>query len=150
MFSRGGGLLPSIYANARYVDAVIVSKAGTPEAGNFYAPTIISGVKEGFRIVDEEQFGPVMPIITFADDDDAVERANATMFGLGGSVWGADLEAANKLAMRIQSGTVWVNQHSDLTGAPFGGFKWSGVGRELGKADITAFSEAQTLSIAKL
>ena len=64
-------------------------------------------------------------------------------------MWGTDIEAANALAMRVEAGTVWVNQHSDLTGAPFGGVKWSGIGRELGRADIEAFSEAVTLSIAK-
>ena len=70
-------------------------------------------------------------------------------FGLGGSVWSTDVAAANALAQRIQSGTVWVNRHMDITGAPFGGFKWSGVGRELGKADLDTFSESQTLMLAK-
>jgi acyl-CoA reductase-like NAD-dependent aldehyde dehydrogenase len=83
----------------------------------------------GVRIVDEEQFGPVMPIMTYKDDDEVIHRANNTMFGLGGSVWGTDVAAANAMAGRVQAGTVWVNQHSDLTGAPFGGFKWSGIGR---------------------
>ena len=115
----------------------------------FYAPTIICGVAEGTRVVDEEQFGPVMPIMSFADDAEAIRRANDTMFGLGGSVWGKDVAAANAMAGQVHAGTVWVNQHSDLTGAPFGGFKWSGIGRELGKSDIEAFSETQTLSLAK-
>ena len=119
------------------------------DEGFFYAPTVLTGVAEGTRVVDEEQFGPVMPVMGFADDEEVLRRANATMFGLGGSVWGADVAAANAMAAHIQAGTVWVNQHSNLTGAPFGGFKWSGVGRELGKADIDAFSETQTLSLAK-
>lgn len=122
---------------------------GEHQDGFFFAPTIVADVKEGHRIVDEEQFGPVMPIITYKTEEEALRRANDTKFGLGGSVWGTDLAKANALAARVQAGTVWVNAHSDLTWAPFGGFKWSGIGRELGKADITAFTEIQTLSLAK-
>eukprot|EP01064_Diplonema_japonicum_P017147 TRINITY_DN251_c0_g1_i9.p1 TRINITY_DN251_c0_g1~~TRINITY_DN251_c0_g1_i9.p1 ORF type:complete len:453 (+),score=171.40 TRINITY_DN251_c0_g1_i9:50-1408(+) len=79
--------------------------------GYFYEPTIISGVKEGVRIVDEEQFGPALPVIAYDDVEDALERTNNTKFGLGGSVWSSDIEAANKLAARVESGTVWVNEH---------------------------------------
>jgi acyl-CoA reductase-like NAD-dependent aldehyde dehydrogenase len=117
--------------------------------GYFYEPTIITGVKEGVRIVDEEQFGPVLPIIKYSDDDDAIARANATQLGLGGSVWSQDIAKANEMANQIESGTVWVNQHLTMTGAPFGGFKSSGLGRELGKADVQAFTEPQTLMLAK-
>jgi len=122
---------------------------GSPDEAYFYAPTIIAGVSDGVRIVDEEQFGPVMPILSFKDDAEVIKRANSGMYGLGGSVWGKDTDAANKMAIQLQTGTVWVNQHSALTGAPFGGFKWSGVGRELGKSDVDAYSEIQTLSLAK-
>ena len=117
--------------------------------GFFYAPTIIAGVKEGDRIVDEEQFGPALPIMSYATDDEAIRRANASPYGLGGSVWTKDVAAGNKLATRILSGTVWVNAHMDLTGAPFGGFRQSGIGRELGKADLDTFTECQTLQLAK-
>ena len=90
-----------------------------------------------------------MPLLRFQSDAEAVLRANQSMFGLGASVWGSDLSTTNQMAAQLEAGTVWVNQHSDLTGAPFGGFKWSGVGRELGKSDIEAYSELQTLSLAK-
>ncbi|KAL7526651.1 hypothetical protein ACHAWF_001860 [Thalassiosira exigua] len=117
--------------------------------GFFYEPTIVSGIKEGVNLFDEEQFGPVLPITPYADDDEAVRRANDSDMGLGGSVWSSDPSAAADLAAKLEAGTVWVNQHGDLTGAPFGGFKQSGIGRELGLADITAFTESQTLSLAK-
>lgn len=117
--------------------------------GYYYEPTIVTNIAEGVRLVDEEQFGPALPVMRFSDDDEAIARANATKFGLGGSVWGSDIAGANALAARISSGTVWVNDHLTLTGAPFGGFRWSGLGRELGKADLDTFSECQTLMLAK-
>merc|ERR1711998_568197 len=105
--------------------------------------------KEGSALVDEEQFGPVLPLMKYSTDEEAIMRANDSQFGLGGSVWSADIDEANKMADQILSGTVWVNTHLDLTGAPFGGFRMSGIGRELGKADVIAFTESQTLQLKK-
>ena len=122
-------------------------RAGAP--GYFYEPTIVSNIKEGTRLWDEEQFGPVMPIAPYKTDDEAVARANDTSYGLGGSVWSNDLAAANALASKMLAGTVWVNQHTDLTKAPFGGFKQSGLGREFGTFNVSSFTEAQTLSLSK-
>merc|ERR1711981_890567 len=76
--------------------------------GYFYPPTILTGVEEGTRIVDEEQFGPVLPVMPYKDVADAVRRANATSYGLGGSVWGADVTKATEIAGQIESGSVWV------------------------------------------
>ena len=118
--------------------------------GYFIEPTIVSGLKEGARLVDDEQFGPVLPIIKFEDDDDAVFRANNTTFGLGGSVWSADVAKANEMAEKLEAGSVWVNEHGGLVaGAPFGGFKHSGLGRERGSADKETWTEIQTLKTAK-
>jgi len=117
--------------------------------GFFYEPTIVTGLKEGSRLVDEEQFGPALPVMTFTSDDEAVRRANATAFGLGASVWSKDVKRANEMASRLRAGTCWVNDHLTLTGAPFGGFKTSGLGRELGKSDVEAFTELQTFQLAK-
>eukprot|EP01061_Rhynchopus_euleeides_P016780 TRINITY_DN280_c0_g1_i10.p1 TRINITY_DN280_c0_g1~~TRINITY_DN280_c0_g1_i10.p1 ORF type:complete len:510 (+),score=252.07 TRINITY_DN280_c0_g1_i10:64-1530(+) len=118
--------------------------------GFFYEPTIITNVKEGVRIVDEEQFGPALPIIKFEDEEDALVRANSTNFGLGGSVWAKDIEKANGLAARMLAGTVWVNEHLGATGgAPFGGMKLSGLGRENGPADLGTWTEMMTLKTAK-
>ena len=80
---------------------------------------------------------------------EALTRANNTEYGLGASVWSGDTAAANDLASKMQAGTVWVNDHMSLTGAPFGGFKSSGLGRELGIADVETFTECQTLKLAK-
>ena len=141
-----------IVEDARAGGATIVTGGKVMDGagkGYFYEPTIISDVMEGTRIVDEEQFGPVLPIIKYSDDEEALARANDSDLGLGGSVWSKDIAAANALANRIESGTVWVNQHLTMTGAPFGGYKSSGLGRELGGADVTAFTEPQTLMLAK-
>ena len=73
----------------------------------------MSNIKEGVRLWDEEQFGPVLPITPYTDDDEAVRRANDTEFGLGGSVWSSDTATGNELASKILSGTVWVNAHSE-------------------------------------
>ena len=101
--------------------------------GYFFEPTILTDVTDGTRIVDEEQFGPALPVIPYRDIDDVVERANATHFGLSGSVWGGDLDRAASVADRLECGTAWVNTHLALApNQPFGGFKWSGIGFENG------------------
>lgn len=115
--------------------------------GYFIEPTIVSGVKEGCRLVDDEQFGPVLPVIKYSEVDDALKRANDSKYGLGGSVWSKDQKKATSLALKIQAGTVWVNSHTPLTGGPFGGFKESGIGREAGMADISTFTEMQTIYV---
>jgi len=121
-----------------------------PREGYFFPPTIITGVAEGTRIVDEEQFGPVLPVMPYSDVDDAVRRANATSFGLGGSVWGTDVERAAEVAGRIESGTVWVNSHGIMTfDVPFGGVKQSGIGRELGVGTIEGHTEIKIVRIPK-
>lgn len=118
--------------------------------GYFYPPTLITNIAEGVRLVDEEQFGPVLPLIPFCDLEDVITRANASSMGLGASVWTSDLALGIKVANRLQAGTVWVNQiYSTHVAAPFGGFKESGLGREGGNWGIEAYSEVQTLSINK-
>ncbi len=93
----------------------------------------MTGIGEGTRLVDEEQFGPALPIMPFRNVDDAVERANATHFGLSGSVWSKDLARATEVAGELECGTAWVNQHIAIRpDAPFGGCKWSGIGYENG------------------
>ena len=118
--------------------------------GYFFSPTVITDVTDDAPIVAEEQFGPVLPVLPFREIDDAVERANATHFGLGASVWSSDRERAAEIAKEIDSGTVWVNQHVALTAkAPFGGAKWSGIGVENGPWGLLGFTEIQTVNIAK-
>ena len=112
--------------------------------GYFYAPTVLTGATEGTRIVDEEQFGPALPVLSYRDVDEAVERANATTFGLSGSVWSGDGDRADAVAARLECGTTWVNTHLALAPhQPFGGFKWSGVGVENGPWGLAGFTEIQ-------
>ncbi len=118
--------------------------------GYFFEPTIVTGIAEGTRLVDEEQFGPALPVMPFRDVDDALARANSSHFGLGGSVWSVDTARAADLARRLECGTGWVNQHLNLVpNAPFGGSKWSGIGYENGPWGVAAFSEFQVINIAK-
>jgi acyl-CoA reductase-like NAD-dependent aldehyde dehydrogenase len=114
--------------------------------GYFFEPTILSGLSDGVRIVDEEQFGPALPVIKYRSLDDAIERANATNFGLSGSVWSADVERATEVASQLECGTAWVNTHLGLAPSqPFGGSKWSGLGVENGKWGLSEFTEVQAL-----
>jgi acyl-CoA reductase-like NAD-dependent aldehyde dehydrogenase len=114
--------------------------------GNFFEPTILADVSDGTRIVDEEQFGPALPVVAYRELDDAVERANATHFGLSGSVWSADPDRAAAVAERLECGTAWVNTHLALAPhQPFGGAKWSGIGVENGPWGYDSFTELQVL-----
>jgi acyl-CoA reductase-like NAD-dependent aldehyde dehydrogenase len=118
--------------------------------GFFYQPTILADVSDGSRIVDEEQFGPVLPVVSYTDLDDALDRANGTHFGLSGSVWSADPDRAAAVAERLECGTAWVNTHLALNpGQPFGGFKWSGIGVENGPWGLHSFTELQVVHRAK-
>ena len=117
--------------------------------GYFIRPTIVRDIKEGSRLVDEEQFGPVLPVIKFDDLDDVVERANNTDYGLGGSVWSANTDRAYDVATRVESGTVWVNKHADLAPhIPFGGAKNSGIGAELGHEGFLEFTQRKVINVA--
>jgi len=118
--------------------------------GYFFQPTVLTGAAEGTRIVDEEQFGPALPVIPYRDIDDVVDRANATTFGLSGSVWSPDVERAGAVAERLECGTAWVNAHVALgPHQPFGGFKWSGLGVENGPWGLAGFTELQVQYRAK-
>jgi len=119
-------------------------------SGYFYPPTIVAEASDGMRIVDEEQFGPVLPVIRYSDVDDAVRRANDCDAGLGGSVWGADVESATQVATRLECGTAWINGHAEvLPHAPFGGCKMSGFGVEFGVEGLLEYTSPQLLNINK-
>ena len=119
--------------------------------GYFFEPTILANVRDGMRIVDEEQFGPALPVISYRDVDEVVERANATHFGLSGSVWSADAARATAIAEQLECGTAWINTHLALAPhQPFGGAKWSGIGVENGTWGLLGFSEPQVIHQARL
>ncbi|MGY4953220.1 aldehyde dehydrogenase family protein [Streptomyces nigrescens] len=97
--------------------------------GYFFAPTILADAPSDSPVVTQEQFGPVLPVLPYRSLDEAVEAANDTGFGLGGSVWGTDLDRAEAVAGRLECGTAWINHHAELSLAqPFAGIKQSGVG----------------------
>ncbi|WP_245664903.1 aldehyde dehydrogenase family protein [Actinoplanes subtropicus] len=118
--------------------------------GYFFEPTILRDLDDGVRIVDEEQFGPALPVIPYDDVEDALARANRTHFGLDGSVWSADPERAAVLAARLECGTSWVNTHAMPTpGVPFGGHKWSGIGVAGGLAGLLSYTETKVLHVVR-
>ncbi|TDD90532.1 aldehyde dehydrogenase [Saccharopolyspora karakumensis] len=119
-----------------------------PECGDgwFVEPTILSGVDNQMRIAQEEVFGPVLAVIPFRDEEEAIRLANDSRHGLGAGVWTRDLGRAIRVSHQIRSGTVWVNTYRALSYlAPFGGFKASGLGRENGIAAINDYLETKTV-----
>ena len=141
----------ALVADARTHGAVVHTGGTQPDGpGYFFAPTIVSGIGAGIALVDEEQFGPVLPVIAFDDVEDAIRQANASPFGLGASVWTRDVAQGEAIARRLDAGLAWVNQHLDVhPGAPKGGYKWSGLGYEGGLRGYDAFSDLQVINIAR-
>lgn len=136
--------------SARQDGKIIAGGGRKGDKGYFIQPTIVRDIAEGSKLVDEEQFGPVMPVIRYSDAADAVRRANASIYGLGGSVWAKDAERAWSLAEGIDSGTVWVNKHADIQPhLPFGGARMSGIGSELGEDGLKEFTQTQVLNMAR-
>ena len=129
----------------------IIAGGEVPEGkGYFVKPTIVRDVKDGDKIVDEEQFGPILPVISFDDVDDVVARANDSDYGLGGSVHSADVEGATEIAGRIESGSVWVNQQLNIgPHIPMAGFKGSGLGVEQSTEGLAEYAQMQVINVAK-
>ena len=126
-FEKVKGFLES----ARAEGTIVAGGQAMERAGYFISPTIVRDVTDGDRIVDEEQFGPILPLVKFDDIEDVIARANASEYGLGGSVWSKDIGRAADIAARIESGQVWVNQHIAIgPHIPMAGFKNSGLGVE--------------------
>jgi acyl-CoA reductase-like NAD-dependent aldehyde dehydrogenase len=127
--------------------ATAVSGGQQPDGdGYWFAPTIVTGAEEGAPLVDEEQFGPALPVLPYRDVDEAVAAANRTHFGLAGSVWGTDVDRLRAVASRLECGTSWINAHPMVTpGQPFGGVKWSGVGVENGPEGYLSFTDVKVI-----
>lgn len=118
--------------------------------GYFVPPTIVADIDEHSRLVQEEQFGPILPVLKFSDEEDALRRANDTRFGLCGSVWSADPQRAARLAARLEVGTAWVNQHRTTSATvPFGGAKESGMGRQYASLGLKGYMEPRVISVLK-
>ena len=118
--------------------------------GYFFEPTVLANPDPASRIVVEEQFGPVVPVLAYNDLDEAVIRANDTTFGLCGSAWGTDVERAKAVAERLECGSTFVNTHAALQfDVPFAGAKWSGLGVENGLPGLLSFAESQVVHTAR-
>lgn len=145
-FDKLKGFLEAARAEGRII------AGGTVEdrPGFFIRPTIVADVEDGARIVDEEQFGPILPVIRFDDVEAALARANSSVWGLGGSVWGEDREANRRVAERMESGSVWINKHLDFgPNIPFGGAKQSGLGVEFAEEGLAEFTQIRILNEAR-
>lgn len=131
--------------------AEVFFRGAAPDGPGFWHPvTLVRGAGDDVPLVAEEQFGPVLPLLTYGTVDEAVARANATAYGLGASVWSGDLAAAEAVAVRLDAGSVWVNQHPMLSpGVPFGGRKQSGVGVESSLLGLHAYTDVSVLRIRR-
>ncbi|MGJ4959810.1 aldehyde dehydrogenase family protein [Bradyrhizobium sp. HKCCYLRH2015] len=126
---------------------VIAGGAAMDRPGYFIEPTIVRDIKEGSKLVDEEQFGPVLPVIKYSDPSDVIRRANGTSYGLGASVWSSDPKRAHEIATQIEAGTVWINKHLDMAPhIPFGGAKQSGIGTEFAEEGLAEFTQLQIIN----
>lgn len=126
---------------------VIAGGKAMDRSGYFIEPTIVRDIADESRLVQEEQFGPVLPIVKYSETDDAIRRANATDYGLGASVWGSDLKRAHEVASRMEAGSVWINKHVDIApNIPFGGAKSSGIGRVFGEEGLAEYTQLQIIN----
>jgi acyl-CoA reductase-like NAD-dependent aldehyde dehydrogenase len=130
-------------------DAPVAFRGSAPEgAGFWFAPTVLTPTSRKDRSMTEEIFGPVVSVVPFDDEDDALELTNSTEYGLSGSIWTRDVGRAIRIARGVESGNLSVNSHSSVRyNTPFGGFKQSGLGRELGPDAHLAFTETKNVFI---
>lgn len=136
--------------DARKHGKIIAGGEDMDRPGYFIRPTVVRDITDGTMVVDEEQFGPVLPVIKIADDEDGLKRANSSPWGLGGSVWSSNVERAHKIAARMETGTVWINTHLDVgPHIPFGGAKQSGIGTEFGQDGLEEFTQRHVININK-
>jgi succinate-semialdehyde dehydrogenase/glutarate-semialdehyde dehydrogenase len=134
--------------DAKLKGAEVVQLDQSSRKGLFFSPCAVYNPTKGMKIMNEEVFGPIAPIITVKDEDEAVRVANDTAFGLGAAVWSRDLERAERIASRIEAGTVYINDFvkSDPR-LPFGGVKKSGIGRELSHYGLREFVNIKTVVV---
>lgn len=138
-------------ADARERGNVIAGGEPLDRPGYFIPPTIVRDLPEDARLVQEEQFGPVLPVLSYSDIDEVIARANDSEYGLAGTVWGRDLDRAMEVAMQIESGTVWVNQHMAIDpNIPFRGAKQSGLGGELGQEGLHEYTQPKIVNVVAL
>jgi acyl-CoA reductase-like NAD-dependent aldehyde dehydrogenase len=137
--------------SAREEGGTIVTGGGAVDGdGYFIRPTIVTGLEPDARLVREEQFGPVLPVLPYDSIEEAIALANDTEFGLGGIVWAGDIQRGVEVASQIETGTIWVNQHLALPfDVAFGGAKQSGIGVQQGIEGIEDFTQRRVLNVKK-
>jgi acyl-CoA reductase-like NAD-dependent aldehyde dehydrogenase len=146
-FEKLKGFLADAAANG----TIIAGGHVLDRPGYFVEPTIVRDIADDARLVQEEQFGPILPVLAYDSIEDVVARVNASEYGLAGTVWGQDLARAIAVAERIEAGTVWVNQHLAIDATvPFRGAKQSGMGGELGLEGLKEYTQAKIVSAVEL
>lgn len=140
----------NLLADAKANNLVLIQGPAVPESGYFVPVTIVDNPPEGSRVVQEEAFGPILPMLKFADVNEVIDRANASDYGLAGAVWTRDIEKGMEIARRLETGTVWVNQNLNLRhDVPFAGHKQSGFGIENGMDGLLEYMVPQAVYVAR-
>jgi acyl-CoA reductase-like NAD-dependent aldehyde dehydrogenase len=136
--------------DARAHGKIIAGGRALEREGYFIEPTIVRDIPDDARLVREEQFGPVLPVLKYSDVNEVIERVNSTEYGLGGSVWSSNSDRAFEVAQQFASGTVWVNKHLEVPPeGPFGGAKQSGFGCEMGQEGLEEFTQTRIIAVTK-
>lgn len=137
--------------DAKSNDLTLLQGADVPDGDGYFIPiTIVDNPPESSRVVQEEAFGPILPMLKFADIDDVIDRANASEYGLAGAVWSKDTDQAMEIARRMETGTIWINQSLNLRpDTPFAGHKNSGFGVENGQEGLLEYMTPQSVYVAK-
>ena len=143
--------LRDLFDDTRRSGAAIPLGGEIDDAPGFFVPvTLVDNPSDDSRVVREEPFGPILPILKWRDEDDVIRRANDSEYGLAGSVWGKDLDRARSLAERLETGTVWINEiHQFSPNIPFGGHKQSGMGVENALEGLSEYTNSQTIMVKK-
>lgn len=141
----------ALIETSRSAGHTFVTGGDVPEGRGYFVPvTIVDNPPESSEVVQEEAFGPVLPLLRYDEVDEAIKRANNTPFGLGASVWSNDEARAGDIAAEIEAGTVWINEIQNLSPfATFGGHKQSGLGVENGMEGLLEYTNPQTVSLGR-